>query len=52
MERSRSWEAISHLASQEIPRRLCNPKVPATGPYPEVDAFSPHLSTLFPQDPF
>jgi hypothetical protein len=24
----------------------------ATGPYPEPDASSPHLSTLFPQDPY
>jgi hypothetical protein len=27
MEQSRSWEANSHLASQEIQRLLWNPKV-------------------------
>jgi hypothetical protein len=27
-------------------------QVPANCPYPEPDASSPHISTLFPQDPF
>jgi hypothetical protein len=30
---------------------LCS-QLPATGLYPDPDAFSPHLSTLFTDDPF
>jgi hypothetical protein len=30
---------------------LCSQK-PATDPYPDSDSSSPHLSTLFPKDPF
>jgi hypothetical protein len=28
------------------------PQDPAIGPYPELDASSPHPPTLFPYDPF
>jgi hypothetical protein len=34
--------AGSLLSSQDL----------ATGPYPKPDASSPHISTLFPYDPF
>jgi len=49
------WEANSHLASQAIPRTfmepeglLCCSQEPATGHYPQPDASSAHLPTLFP----
>jgi hypothetical protein len=41
MEQSSYREANSHLASQQIPRLLWNPKQSATGPYPEPDESSP-----------
>jgi len=48
----------SHSYSAEIPHLLWNPEGllpfsqdPTTGPYPELDASSPQLSTLFPEDP-
>jgi hypothetical protein len=51
MEQSPSWEAYSHPASQEIPRRLWNRfQDPAAGPYPEPDEPSPHLTSIFPKE--
>jgi len=50
MERSPSWEANSHSASQEIPfllepeGLLRRSKQPALGPSPEPDESSPHIS--------
>jgi len=58
MEPSPTWETNSHSASQISPPFM-EPKVslscsqePAIGPYPESDVPSPHLPTLFTQDPF
>jgi hypothetical protein len=54
MEQNPSSEANSHSAIQEIPPPFKEPKSslrshrPATGPYPEPDASSPHLLILFP----
>jgi len=50
-EQSSSWEANSHSAGQDIPH-LCGTRrfitvEPATGPYPEKDASSQHLTTPF-----
>jgi len=54
MEQSSSWEANSHSANQ-IPCLLQEPEgslprsqVPTNGSYPEPDASSPHLLTIFP----
>jgi hypothetical protein len=50
---SRSWEANSLSASQEIPRLLLPEgslpclQEPATGPYPEPDESSPQLPLYF-----
>jgi hypothetical protein len=54
MEQSSSWEADSRSASQKIPPPFmelegslpCSHE-PATGPSPEPDASTTHLSTLF-----
>jgi hypothetical protein len=55
MEQIPFWEADSHSASQQIPPPFMEPIVslpcsqePATGPYPEPVASSPHLPILFP----
>jgi hypothetical protein len=57
MDWSPSWEADSNSASQETPPPppflepevllRCSQEL-AAGPYPEPDAFSAHLPTLFP----
>jgi hypothetical protein len=55
MEQGPSWKADSRSVS-ELPRLLWTPKIslpcsqqPATGPYPEPDKSSPHISTHFPK---
>jgi hypothetical protein len=58
-EQSPSWEASSYSASQENSPPFVQPdsslpcsQDPATESYPEPDASSPHLPTLFLYDPF
>jgi len=48
MEQGSSWEAGSHSASEEIPRRLWNPCTQGliTGPYREPDESSSHPMPL------
>jgi len=49
MEESPSWEADSYSASVVDPESsLPSLQEPVTGSYPEPDASSPRLSTLFP----
>jgi hypothetical protein len=50
-----TWEGNSRKSIQEDPLTLTEPESslpcsqqPATGPYPEPDASSPHIPTLLP----
>jgi hypothetical protein len=45
MEQSTSWEANSHSARQEIPRRFITV---FTGSSPESDVSNPQIPNLFP----